>query len=153
MLFLCWTLIQIFYGRHHKLVDHYIISISQMVIYFPFINIDFFLSSFTNKTFTTLDNNGCLIRSRYCLPFESIWLHTWFLVGSVLYMFLGTMLYLWYVNILYFILYNHATGYIYNTSVLSKHIGNMSMRLRNRGKGEALPSLYGWRVLFINSEL
>jgi hypothetical protein len=32
--------------------------------------------------------------------------------------------------------------YIYNTCALSKHIGNMCMRLRNRGKGEALPSLF-----------
>jgi hypothetical protein len=35
-------------------------------------------------------------------------------------------------------------SYIYNTCVLSKHIGNtcMCMRLRNAGKGEALPSLF-----------
>ena len=32
--------------------------------------------------------------------------------------------------------------YIYNTCALSKHIGNMCMRLRNGGKGEALPSLF-----------
>ena len=31
---------------------------------------------------------------------------------------------------------------IYNTCALSKHIGNMCMRLRNGGKGEALPSLF-----------
>ena len=33
-------------------------------------------------------------------------------------------------------------GYIYNTCALSKHIGNMCMRLRNAGKGEASPSLF-----------
>jgi hypothetical protein len=32
--------------------------------------------------------------------------------------------------------------YIYNTCALSKHIGNMCMRLRNGGKGEALPSFF-----------
>ena len=32
--------------------------------------------------------------------------------------------------------------YIYNTCALSKHIGNMCTRLRNGGKGEALPSLF-----------
>jgi hypothetical protein len=32
--------------------------------------------------------------------------------------------------------------YIYNTCALSKHIGNMCMRLRNGGKGEASPSLF-----------
>jgi hypothetical protein len=32
--------------------------------------------------------------------------------------------------------------YIYNTCAVSKHIGNMCMRLRNGGKGEALPSLF-----------
>ena len=32
--------------------------------------------------------------------------------------------------------------YIYNTCALSKHIGNMCMRLRNGGKGEALPNLF-----------
>ena len=31
---------------------------------------------------------------------------------------------------------------IYNTCALSKHMGNMCMRLRNAGKGEALPSLF-----------
>jgi hypothetical protein len=31
---------------------------------------------------------------------------------------------------------------IYNTCALSKHIGNMCMRLRNAGKGEASPSLF-----------
>ena len=30
----------------------------------------------------------------------------------------------------------------YNTCALSKHKGNMCMRLRNGGKGEALPSLF-----------
>ena len=29
-----------------------------------------------------------------------------------------------------------------NTCALSKHIGNMCMRLRNAGKGEAWPSLF-----------
>jgi hypothetical protein len=37
--------------------------------------------------------------------------------------------------------YNNVQ-YIYNTCALSKHIGNMSMRLRNGGKGEASPSLF-----------
>ena len=32
--------------------------------------------------------------------------------------------------------------YIYNTCALSKHMGNMCMRLRNAGKGEALSSLF-----------
>ena len=32
--------------------------------------------------------------------------------------------------------------YIYNTCALSKHIGNMCMRLRNGGKGEVSPSLF-----------
>ena len=32
--------------------------------------------------------------------------------------------------------------YIDNTCALSKHIGNMCMRLRNGGKGEASPSLF-----------
>jgi hypothetical protein len=32
--------------------------------------------------------------------------------------------------------------YIYNTCALSRHIGNMCMRLRNAGKGEASPSLF-----------
>ena len=32
--------------------------------------------------------------------------------------------------------------YIYNTCALSKHIGNMCMRLRNAGKCEASPSLF-----------
>jgi hypothetical protein len=32
--------------------------------------------------------------------------------------------------------------HIYNTCALSKHIGNMCMRLRNAGKGEASPSLF-----------
>ena len=32
--------------------------------------------------------------------------------------------------------------YIYNTCALSKHMGNMCMRLRNAGKGEASPSLF-----------
>ena len=32
--------------------------------------------------------------------------------------------------------------YIYNTCALSKHIGNMCMRLRNGGKGEALLSFF-----------
>ena len=32
--------------------------------------------------------------------------------------------------------------YIYNTCALSKHIGNMCMRFRNAGKGEALPSFF-----------
>ena len=31
---------------------------------------------------------------------------------------------------------------IYNTCALSKHIGNMCMRLRNGGKGEASPSRF-----------
>jgi hypothetical protein len=31
---------------------------------------------------------------------------------------------------------------IYNTCALSKHRGNMCMRLRNAGKGEASPSLF-----------
>jgi hypothetical protein len=31
---------------------------------------------------------------------------------------------------------------IYNTCALSKHMGNMCMRLRNAGKGEASPSLF-----------
>ena len=30
----------------------------------------------------------------------------------------------------------------YNTCALSKHMGNMCMRLRNAGKGKALPSLF-----------
>jgi hypothetical protein len=34
------------------------------------------------------------------------------------------------------------SDYIYNTCALSKHIGNMCTRLRNRGKGEASPSLF-----------
>ena len=34
------------------------------------------------------------------------------------------------------------TGQIYNTCALSKHIGNMCMRLRNGGKCEVLPSLF-----------
>ena len=33
----------------------------------------------------------------------------------------------------------HIYIYIYNTCALSKHIGNMCMRLRNGGKGEVLP--------------
>ena len=33
-------------------------------------------------------------------------------------------------------------SYIYNTCALSKHMGNMCMRLRNAGKGEAWPSLF-----------
>ena len=33
-------------------------------------------------------------------------------------------------------------NYIYNTCALSKHMGNMCMRLRNAGKGEASPSLF-----------
>ena len=36
----------------------------------------------------------------------------------------------------------HITRYIYNTCALSKHMGNMCMRLRNAGKGEASPSLF-----------
>ena len=32
--------------------------------------------------------------------------------------------------------------YIYNTCALSKHIGNMCMRLRNGGKGEASPTIF-----------
>ena len=32
--------------------------------------------------------------------------------------------------------------YICNTCALSKHMGNMCMRLRNAGKGEASPSLF-----------
>ena len=32
--------------------------------------------------------------------------------------------------------------YIYNTCALSKHIGNICMRLRNGGKGEASPSIF-----------
>ena len=32
--------------------------------------------------------------------------------------------------------------YIYNTCALSKHMGNMCMRLRNAGKGEASPSFF-----------
>jgi hypothetical protein len=32
--------------------------------------------------------------------------------------------------------------YIYNTCALSKHMGNMCTRLRNAGKGEALPSFF-----------
>jgi hypothetical protein len=35
-----------------------------------------------------------------------------------------------------------ARQYIYNTCALSKHMGNMCMRLRNVGKGEALPNLF-----------
>jgi hypothetical protein len=31
---------------------------------------------------------------------------------------------------------------IYNTCALSKQMGNMCMRLRNAGKGEATPSLF-----------
>ena len=31
---------------------------------------------------------------------------------------------------------------IYNTCALSKHISNMCMRLRNAGKGEALPNRF-----------
>ena len=31
---------------------------------------------------------------------------------------------------------------IYNTFAQSKHIGNMCMRLRNGGKGEAWPSVF-----------
>jgi hypothetical protein len=37
--------------------------------------------------------------------------------------------------------YNNVQ-YIYNTCALLKHIDNMCMRLRNGGKGEALPSLF-----------
>ena len=37
---------------------------------------------------------------------------------------------------------NEGYIYIYNTCALSKHIGNMCMRLRNKGKGEASPSLF-----------
>ena len=32
--------------------------------------------------------------------------------------------------------------YIYNTCALSKHIGDMCMRLSNRGKGEASSNLF-----------
>ena len=32
--------------------------------------------------------------------------------------------------------------YIYNTCALSKHMGNMCMRLRNAGKGEASPGFF-----------
>ena len=38
--------------------------------------------------------------------------------------------------------YKYHTLYIYNTCALSKHMGNMCMRLRNAGKGEASPSLF-----------
>ena len=36
----------------------------------------------------------------------------------------------------------HENKYIYNTCALSKHMGNMCMRLTNAGKGEASPSLF-----------
>ena len=39
-------------------------------------------------------------------------------------------------------IFSNDRGYIYNTCALSKHIGNMCMRLRNGGKGEASPSLF-----------
>jgi len=44
--------------------------------------------------------------------------------------------------ITFMVLYSIIKPYIYNTCALSKHIGNMCMRLRNGGKGEALPSLF-----------
>jgi hypothetical protein len=52
-----------------------------------------FLSSITDKTFTGLDciyeqHGGSLIRSRNCLPFAGTWVHPWFLVESVLLIFL-----------------------------------------------------------------
>ena len=40
------------------------------------------------------------------------------------------------------IIWNIIEGYIYNTCALSKHMGNMCMRLRNAGKGEASLSLF-----------
>ena len=50
-----------------------------------------------------------------------------------------------YTNKLYNIIYlddNNKYKYIYNTCALSKHMGNMCMRLRNAGKGEASPRLF-----------
>ena len=38
--------------------------------------------------------------------------------------------------------HKNVAGLIYNTCALSKHMGNMCMRLRNVGKGEASPSLF-----------
>ena len=54
-----------------------------------------------------------------------------------------------YITILYFtflfplfVFISAAGQYIYNTCALSKHMGNMCMRLRNAGKGEASPSFF-----------
>ena len=47
---------------------------------------------------------------------------------------------LWTVAI--FSLKNLSILYIYNTCALSKHMGNMCMRLRNAGKGSAKPRLF-----------
>ena len=50
------------------------------------------------------------------------------------------------LNILYSIFYCNVAkrleNEIYNTCALSKHMGNMCMRLRNAGKGEASPRLF-----------
>ena len=69
-----------FCGRHHHLVDRYETSISQMTMdLLIFTQIS---PSITAKTLIGLDciyeqHNGCLLRSRNCLPFASTWVHSW----------------------------------------------------------------------------
>ena len=64
-------------------------------------------------------------------------------VSTICLLDFGNILTVWYFS--FFMKQTVQIGherYIYNTCALSKHIGNMCMRLRNRGKGEALPSLF-----------
>ena len=73
------TSLQTLYGRHHDLFDCYEIFISQMTmdaVLFTYI----FPYSIIANTFIGLDciyeqHDGCLIRSRICLPFASRWVH------------------------------------------------------------------------------
>jgi hypothetical protein len=62
-------------GHHHDLVDRFKIAISQMTMD---LYVYCFLSSITANTFTRHDciyelHSGCLIWSRNCVPFTSIW--------------------------------------------------------------------------------
>ena len=68
------------YGRHHNLVDHYEISISQITFYVD-VYFLYHCQYFYQTWLYTWVTRGCLIRNTNSLPFASTWVDSLFFCG------------------------------------------------------------------------
>jgi hypothetical protein len=71
-----------------------------------------------------------------------MWHRIYFIGKFKIMLIVNEIIFLHYFNIVIQSLDRLGQDDIYNTCALSKHIGNMCMRLRNAGKGEASPILF-----------